>query len=78
MSLLHEMEKHGLADCHFNNSLTDRQFMQDDIAAMMRTLSGSEPVRTYDFMAQLSDDGLYNLWRDLMTIQQSTMKEPTE
>jgi hypothetical protein len=56
----------------------DRQFMQDDIAAMMRTLSGNEPVRTYDFMAQLSDDGLYRLWRDLMTIQQSTMKEPIE
>jgi hypothetical protein len=56
----------------------NREFLTDDIAAMMRTLSGSEPVRTYDFMAQLSDDGLYNLWRDLMTIQQSTMKEPTE
>jgi len=54
---------------------TNRQFLTDDIAAIMRTLSGSEPVRTYDFMAQLSDDGLYNLWRDLMTIQQSTMKE---
>jgi hypothetical protein len=56
----------------------DRQFMQDDIAAMMRTLSGSEPVRTYDFMAQLSDDGLYRLWHDLIKIQQSTMKEPLE
>jgi hypothetical protein len=56
----------------------DRQFLTDDIAAMMRTLSGNEPVRTYDFMAQLSDDGLYNLWRDLMKIQQSTMKETTE
>jgi len=78
MSLLYEMEKHGLADCHFNNALTDRKFMQDDIAAMMRTLSGSEPVRTYDFMAQLSDDGLYQLWRDLMNIQQSTMTEPKE
>ena len=78
MSLLHEMEKHGLADCHFNNALTDRKFMQDDIAAMMKALSGYEPTRTYDIMAQLSDDGLYQLWRDLMTIQQSTMKEPTE
>ena len=56
----------------------NREFLTDDIAAMMRTLSGSEPVRTYDFMAQVSDDGLYRLWRDLMTIQQSTMKEPTE
>jgi hypothetical protein len=56
----------------------NREFLTDDIAAMMRTLSGSEPVRTYDFMAQLSDDGLYRLWRDLMTIQQSTMKESTE
>jgi hypothetical protein len=56
----------------------NREFLSDDIAAMMRTLSGSEPVRTYDFMAQLSDDGLYNLWRDLMTIQQSTMKDTTE
>jgi hypothetical protein len=78
MSLLQEMEKHGLADCHFNNALTDRQFMQDDIAAMMKALSGYEPKRTYDIMANLSDDGLYNLWRDLMTIQQSTMKESTE
>jgi hypothetical protein len=56
----------------------DRQFLTDDIAAMMKALSGSEPVRTYAFMAQLSDDGLYNLWRDLVTIQQSTMKETTE
>jgi hypothetical protein len=56
----------------------NREFLTDDIAAMMRTLSGSEPVRTYDFMAQLSDDGLYNLWRDLMRVQQSTMKELTE
>jgi hypothetical protein len=56
----------------------DRQFLTDDIAAMMKALSGSEPVRTYEFMAQLSDEGLYNLWRDLMTIQQSTMKETTE
>ena len=56
----------------------NREFLTDDIAAMMRTLSGSEPVRTYDFMAQLSDDGLYRLWRDLMRIQQSTMKETTE
>jgi hypothetical protein len=72
------MEKHGLADCHFNNALTDRQFMQDDIAAMMRTLSGSEPVRTYDFMAQLSDDGLYKLWQDLMKIQQVKMRDNNE
>jgi hypothetical protein len=78
MSLLSEMEKHGLADCHFNNALTDRQFMQDDIAAMMKALSGYEPTRTYNIMANLSDDGLYSLWRDLMTIQQSTMKEPIE
>ena len=78
MSLLYEMEKHGLADCHFNNALTDRQFMQDDIAAMMRTLSGSEPVRTYDFMAQLSDDGLYKLWQDLMKIQQVKMRDNNE
>lgn len=56
----------------------DRQFLTDDIAAMMRTLSGNEPVRTYDFMAQLSDDGLYQLWRDLMKIQQSTIKESVE
>jgi hypothetical protein len=56
----------------------NREFLTDDIAAMMRTLSGSEPVRTYDFMAQLSDDGLYRLWHDLMTIQQFTMKEQTE
>ncbi len=53
----------------------NREFLTDDIAAMMRTLSGNEPVRTYDFMAQLSDDGLYRLWRDLMTIQQSTIQE---
>jgi hypothetical protein len=78
MSLLQEMEKHGLAYCHFNNALKDRQFMQDDIAAMMKALSGYEPTRTYNIMAQLSDDGLYQLWRDLMTIQQSTMKETTE
>jgi hypothetical protein len=56
----------------------NREFLTDDIAAMMKALSGYEPTRTYDIMAQLSDDGLYNLWRDLMTIQQSTMKEPIE
>jgi hypothetical protein len=56
----------------------DRKFMQDDIAAMMRTLSGSEPVRTYDFMAQLSDDGLYKLWQDLMKIQQVKMRDNNE
>lgn len=78
MSLLQEMEKHGLAYCEFNNTLTNRQFMQDDIAAMMKALSGYEPVRTHNIMANLSDDGLYNLWKDLMTIQQSTMKESTE
>jgi hypothetical protein len=53
----------------------NREFLTDDIAAMMRALSGNEPVRTYDFMAQLSDEGLYKLWRDLMNVQQSTMKE---
>jgi hypothetical protein len=78
MSLLSEMEKHGLADCEFNNTLTNRQFMQDDISAMMKALSGYEPIRTYEIMLKLSDDGLYQLWRDLMTIQQSTMKESTE
>jgi hypothetical protein len=56
----------------------NREFLTEDIAAMMKALSGYEPTRTYNIMANLSDEGLYNLWRDLMTIQQSTIKESTE
>jgi hypothetical protein len=56
----------------------NREFLTEDIAAMMQSLSGYKPKRTYDIMAHLSDEGLYNLWRDLMTIQQSTIKESTE
>jgi len=56
----------------------NREFLTEDIATMMKALSGYEPVRTHNIMANLSDEGLYNLWRDLMTIQQSTMKESTE
>jgi hypothetical protein len=56
----------------------NREFLTEDIAAMMKALSGYEPVRTHNIMAHLSDEGLYNLWRDLMNIQQSTMKESTE
>jgi hypothetical protein len=56
----------------------NREFLTEDIAAMMKALSGYEPTRTYNIMANLSDEGLYNLWRDLMNIQQSTMKESTE
>jgi hypothetical protein len=56
----------------------NREFLTEDIAAMMQSLSGYKPKRTYDIMAHLSDEGLYNLWKDLMTIQQSTLKESTE
>ena len=56
----------------------NREFLTDDIAAMMKALSGYEPVRTHNIIANLSDEGLYYLWKDLMNIQQPTMKESTQ
>jgi hypothetical protein len=50
-----------------------RLFMIQDIVAM-----GSWHPDRLDVFDTMTDEGLYNLWKDLMTIQQSTMKETTE
>jgi hypothetical protein len=70
MSLLYEMEKHGLADCEFNRYLWNRQFLIDDVMAMTHW----SPDKT-NLLSVMDNDTLYALWRDYVNL---TTKELTE
>lgn len=63
MSLLQEIEKHGLADCEFNRALNMTRYeMQYQIWTDLGYLEGKTDPEYQKHLWRLSDDELFKLW----------------
>lgn len=66
MSLLQEIEKHGLADCEFNRALNMTRYeMQYQIWHDLGYLEGKTDPQYQKHLWRLSDDELFKLWLNI-------------
>ena len=76
MSLLQEIEKHGLADCEFNRGLNMTRYeMQYQIWTDLGYLEGKTDPQYQKHLWKLSDDELFKLWMNIHNAREAYKHE---
>lgn len=76
MSLLQEIEKHGLADCEFNRALNMTRYeMQYQIWTDLGYLEGKTDPQYQKHLWRLSDDELFKLWMNIHNAREAYKHE---